>query len=372
MLYLLQGVFQDMKRTVFLDNAAAVKPYDEVLDHFASESRTHYANFEAVNLLAYHARKALDDAAQRLSLAFTGSKNHPVIWGNSATELFRIVAACPEFVSSRATALEHPAMSANLKNFTSYSPIPVDTRATPDFSKCTDKADLCSLYQVQSELGIIQDTEKLFSSANARCLLTDAVQAAGKMPLDKNSDILIISGVKFGAPGGAAMLLAPESRFTEKLIEHAEKMRKNDYALSRVSVPLMRALTFAAEIAASKMDERKERIAELNNFIRNGVEKFGIVPTLPQDVTVSPYILNLMLPSQEAAVIVRALGERGIYTAAGSACSAETNQPSPALAAIGIKGKKAFRALRLSFWEENSYEDGKFFLFELENVLKNY
>ena len=366
------GVFCNMEKTIFFDNAAAVKPYDEALECFAAESRTHYANSEAVNLLAYQARKALDEAAERLSSVLTGSRAHPVIWGNSATELFRIAASFPEFVSSRATALEHPALTANLKKFTAYSRIPVTSEAEPDFSNCTEKAGLCAVFQVQSELGIIQNTEKLFSGANARCLLTDAVQAAGKMPTDKNADIIIISGVKFGSPGGAAMLLAPEGEFTAKLLEHAEKMRKTDYALSRVSVPLMRAMTLAAEIAVSKMSERTKRISGLNTLIRDGVQKFGIVPTLPPGTAVSPYILNLMLPTQEAAVVVRALGQLNIFTAAGSACSAETDTPSPALGAIGIKGTKAFRALRLCFWEENSYEDGKIFLSGLENVLKNY
>ena len=131
-------------------------------------------------------------------------------------------------------------------------------------------------------------------------------------------------------------------------------------------------MTLAAEIAVSKMSERTKRISGLNTLIRDGVQKFGIVPTLPPGTAVSPYILNLMLPTQEAAVVVRALGQLNIFTAAGSACSAETDTPSPALGAIGIKGKKAFRALRLSFWEENSYEDGKIFLSGLENVLKNY
>ena len=61
-----------------------------------------------------------------------------------------------------------------------------------------------------------------------------------------------------------------------------------------------------------------------------------------------------------------------VYAAAGSACSAESGQPSAALTALGIRGKRSFRALRLSFWKNNTVEDGEFFLSELKNVLKNY
>ncbi len=361
-----------MDKCVFFDHAAATKPDPEALECFVTESRTHYANSEAVNRLAYRARTALENAAEKLSFTLTGSKDFQVVWGSSATELFRVAASLPEFSTSWATALEHPALTANLKNFTSYRQIPVAKNTLPDFPQCDFKADLGVLFQVQSELGIIQDTEKLFPAGSAECRLTDAVQAVGKIPLDKNSDILVISGVKFGSPGGAAMLLAPNGKYTEKLLAHADKMRKNDYALSRISVPQMLAMTFAAEKAVSQMDESFKKVSELNYLIRRGVSEFGITTTLSDSIPVSPYILNLMLPDQEAAVVVRALGEKGIYAASGSACSAESGQPSAALTALGIRGKKAFRALRLSFWKENSIEDGEIFLSELKNVLKNY
>lgn len=362
-----------MGKRVYFDHAAASTVDPEVLSCFVSESRNHYANAEAVNLLAYRARKALDQGALRLSKCLTGADDRPVIWGNSATELFRVAASLPEFASGCASFLEHPALTANLKNFTAYHPIPVGNNGqimpqTQNRKSC----DLGALFQVQSELGMIQEPSKLFPSLSCRCRLVDAVQAAGKIPVEKNADIVIVSGVKFGAPGGAAMLLDPAGEFTEKLLKHAANFRKTEYALSRVSVPMMLAMVLAAEKAVAGMDERFRKISRLNEFIRNGAAGLGIRATLPEKVPVSPYILNLMLENQEAAVVVRALGEKEICVAAGSACSAESDQPSAALTALGIRGKKAYRALRLSFWEGNSLEDGEIFLEELKNVLKNY
>lgn len=360
-----------MGKCVYFDNAAAAPVDPEMLACFVAESRIHYANAEAVNLLAYRTRKALAQGAKRLSKCLTGEDDHPVIWGNSATELFRMASSLPEFVSSCGSPLEHPALTANLKNFTDYHAIPVNGvgEIAPDgLQSC----DLACLFQVQSELGIIQEPVNLFPQLTCRCRLTDAVQAAGKLPLDNGADILIVSGVKFGAPGGAAMLLNPHCRFTDKLLDHAANYRKKAYALSRVSVPLMLALVAAAEKAVSQMDERLKKMSELHDFIRRGTAELGIGTTLPETLPVSPYILNLMLEHQEAAVVVRALGEKDIYVAAGSACSAESGEPSAALTALGIRGKKAYRALRLSFWEGNSMEDGEIFLKELKNVLKNY
>jgi len=71
-------------------------------------------------------------------------------------------------------------------------------------------------------------------------------------------------------------------------------------------------------------------------------------------------------------VVIRALSQRGIFAASGSACSAESNTPSPALTALGFPAKKAYRALRLSFGAGNTLEDAEIFISGLKNVLKNY
>ena len=361
-----------MKKSVYFDNAAAAAADQEILQLYLQLSTEYFANAEAIHTLAYRARQALQSAAKRLSSALFGSSDHPVIWGNSATELFRVAASFDGFESSCASVLEHPSLLANLRNFTRLNTLNVTPAAQIDNIQLSECVDLASLYQVQSELGAIQQTSANFDKIAPRCRMIDAVQAAGKIPMDKNADIWIISGVKFGAPGGAAMVLAPDGAFTDKLLAHAEKCRRENYAVSRISVPMMLAMTAALEKAVGNMTENFRMISELNHFIRCECLNFGIVPTLPETVAVSPYILNLLLPTQESAVVIRALGERGVYAAAGSACSAESRQPSAALSALGLPPKKAFRALRLSFGTANRMEDAEIFLAELKTVLKNY
>lgn len=373
---LFRGYFQEnatMTRTVYFDHAASSVPSDKILQDLSSLLKHYYANSEAVHQMAYRSREALKKAGQRLSLALSGRDDHPVIWGESATGLFRVISSFPGFETSCTTALEHPALLANLQNHTSAD---IAGAAFPGRFRLEafrgKTYDLSCCHQVQSELGSMPDTGEFFSSITPRCRMLDAVQAAGKMPLDKNADIWIISGVKFGAPGGAAMLLAPDGRFTDKLLAHAHWCRNQNYSVSRVNVPMMLTMTGALENAVDMMSENRKKIIQLNSAIRDGVRKFGIEPTLPENVPVSPYILNLLLPDQESAIIVRALGEMGIFTASGSACSAESGHPSPALTAMGFKPQKAYRALRLSFGASNEPEEAGIFLKGLENVLKNY
>ena len=361
-----------MEKTVYFDHAASSVVSPEILQKFQQYSLRYYANAEAVHLLAYQSREVLKRAGERISELLFGVKDHPVIWGNSATELFRMAASLPDLAVSKASKLEHPALLANLQCFTRYEVMPVDESGNIKVPSSTGKCDICCLHQVQSELGIIQDTAEIFEAVVPKCRLIDAVQSAGKIPVDKNADIWIISGVKFGAPGGAAMLLAPGGVFTDKLLKHAENYRRNDYAVGRVSVPLMLTLADALGQAVTDMAENHRRVTQINDFIRQNCAEMGIMPSLPESVSVSPYILNLMLPHQESAVVIRALSQHGIFAASGSACSAESNTPSSALTALGFPPKKAYRALRLSFASSNTLEDAEIFISGLKNVLKNY
>ena len=361
-----------MEKIVYLDNAAAAVPDAGAVRVLAEESLRHYANAEAVHLLSYRAREALKSAGRRLSQAFFGRDDYPVIWGSSATELFRIFASCGGFRRTFYSALEHPALAVNLKKFSENTQLPVDRSGRIGSPDTEIIPDAFCFHQVQSELGVMQDCAALAEFFPSSCRLTDAVQAAGKFPLVRSGDCWVISGVKFGSPGGAAILLDPDSKYCEKLLEAAEVVRHRDYAVSRISVPVMLAMASAAETAAEHREENLQKISRLNSFIREGVKELGIESTLPSSAVVSPYILNLMLPEQESAVVVRALGERGVYAASGSACSAESGEPSPALQALGIRGRKLYRALRVSFGSANREEDGEIFLSELKKVLKNY
>ena len=115
-----------MEKIVYFDHAASTVVMPEILQKFQEYSLRYYANAEAVHLLAYEAREALKRAGESISRSLFGDKDHPVIWGNSATELFRVLASCREFGEAAASALEHPALLANLSNFTRLWTMPVD------------------------------------------------------------------------------------------------------------------------------------------------------------------------------------------------------------------------------------------------------
>lgn len=358
---------------VYLDNAAAVQPDAEVLDFFREKLQECYANQEALHSFAYRERQLLAAAEKELSQIFTGTDDFRVIWGGSATEIFHLLSGVPFFRSALLSELEHPALLANFRDRKKSVLWHAESSGLLRSSELDFIPDTVCLHQVQSELGVIQDLKELFSAVpESCCRLVDAVQAAGKVPLYTQADIIVISGVKFGSPGGAAALLNPRSRFTEKLLDFSRRARSETYSCGRISVPLVLTLVHAASRAESSREKHFKRLLKLRSYLAEACAALGLTPTLPETTPVSPYILNMLLPYQQSAVVVRALSESGIYVAPGSACSAESSTPSAALLAIGKSRDAAYRALRVSFSAATGSEDVEIFLSGLKQVLKNY
>ena len=192
---------------LYCDQAAAARPDEEALACFVSACRTLYANQEALHYGANEVRRALDDAGREMARLLTGTDAFTVCWCGSGTGAFQLLESTGILRERRVITsnLEHPALTAMLKR---------SAREVTEL-KCTREGriifspgpwDLAAFHAVQSELGTIQDIPALMRALPERCIrFTDAVQLAGKMdlaPVAAASDLIALSGVKFGAPGG--------------------------------------------------------------------------------------------------------------------------------------------------------------------------
>lgn len=366
---------------VYLDHAAAARPPREVLDFLRTALEEEFANQEAAHRLGYEARKKLDEAAERLAGALFGSRGgeFAVVWGANGTGLFNLIADSPLVAGRRGVSsnLEHPALAANLRRTAAELAL---LRAGRDGALIpeTVPAQFAAFHLVQSELGVLQRPGELFASFPGAVRILDAIQAAGRLPLPgAEADLFVISGHKFGAPGGAAILIDKRAPGAKAFLDFARRYRQSEYRAGRPEVPALLAMTFAAELRCREMDRSLERIRALNGFLRReipGIELPGggrCFCTIPEEAA-SPYILHVMLPGVESGVVVRMLSEAGVMVAAGSACSSETGEPSPALRALGFRGRDAWSGLRVSFCPESTADDGKKFVEALRNVLKNW
>ena len=363
-------------KMIHFDHAAATVPLPEAAEFYAERLKYDHFNQEAAHREGFRLRGELEKAAERLSGAlFPGVPARAVVWGNSATELFNLIADSPVFRDRRIAAgkLEHPALAAAIRrSAAAIHPVANDCcgRMLPAPARSGD-IETAVCHAVQSELGVRQAPAEFFAAFPGAVKLLDAVQQAGKLPLEAVADLTVISGVKFGSPVGAALLVDPAWRGAERFLAFARDYRHRDYRMGRVSFASAATLAFAAGLRARRLAADLDRISELNRRLRAGALRLGMEPTVPED-SASPYILHLSLRREPGAVIVRMLSEAGILAASGSACAAESPDPSPALRAIGRSREAAYRGLRLSFGFDTSAADADFLLTTLEKVLKNF
>jgi len=361
----------DKSRTIYLDYAAAAPVNRETADFYHRALMEDFANQEALHFLAYEGRRKIADAAGMVVRTLTGTDDYEVVWGDSATELSGLIA---EYLAGRkviSSALEHPALTANLKAYCQRCEIGCN-RCGELIPEKAEKISAVVIHRVQSELGLIQDTEKIFDFYPGALKIVDAVQAAGKLPWSDDADITIISGVKFGAPAGAALLVKKNCPETEKFLEFAAAYRKKYYRMSRIHTADVRSFAFALDMAEQKRESEFERISMLQKKLTGYVSGSGVYPTLPESSSTSCYITHFLLKNMQGAVVVRALSEYGICVGSGSACASESASPSAALTAIGIERNSLYGGLRVSMGEATTEEEIKIFADKLNFVLKNY
>lgn len=363
---------------LYLDNAAAFVPEKEVLEYYFQLLGNIVPNQEAAHQAAFSLRENITKAASNVAAIVVGEKqaaNYQVIFGNSATELFNLFFKYPEFakLNIAATKLLHLAAFNTLKdNCPKVEFLPVDRKGTLNLA-CLENGnfDAVVLPHVQNEIGSIENLALIKEKFPNLVLVTDSVQSAGKIPFYSNSDVIFISGSKFGSPGGAALIYNKNKTIFKKFASFVHSQRHEHYTLGRVNPALILTFAYALQLANKALAARLEKVTKLNLFARQKALELKIQPTLAFSEA-TPYILHLMMPGIQSAVIVRYLSKYSILSASGSACAAESKEPSLVLTSLGFSKVDAFSGLRLSFSWNTKMEDVEKFFNTLEEILKKY
>ena len=358
---------------LYLDWAAAALPDPEVLEYARTLGPECFANQESGHALGFELRRRIAEAEDSLSRIFWGKPGGRAVWGSCCTELFQLVAASPLVRGRRvaSSVLEHPALSAALgreaKELVTFRS---DARGQL-VADPVEKASLAAFHQVQSELGAVQELPRLFAACPGAVRFVDAAQGAGKLRFPE-CDLAAVSGAKLGVPGGgAALLLNPDWKGAAEFAAFASSYRKKEHRLSRVTPAVIILLAFAAQRREARREESFRETERFNLRLRERLAGTKLVPTLPAELA-SPYILHLTAKGMQGAVLVRMLSELKIMASSGSACAAESPDPSPALLALGYKLNDAYSGLRLSFGGAPDPDVAENLPAALEKVLQNY
>ena len=226
--------------------------------------------------------------------------------------------------------------------------------------------ELVSIMFANNETGAVQPIGKLARVAKAYnpaiLFHTDAVQAAGKLPIDltgalKNVDLLSISGHKMYAPQGTGILFVRSGVHVAPLLHGGPQERQRRAGTE--NVPGIVALGRAAELAQTWLaTDAPQQLAALRDKLETGL--LVAIPNTQVNGSTehrSPNTTNLRFDNVDAEALLIALDMQGIAASFGAACQSGATEPSHVLKAMGLPLARSRASLRFSLTRQNTEAD---------------
>ena len=375
---------------IYFDNAASIPVLPDIKICYAELLEKFSGNIEAAHSLGHELKnqlKTLENQLFDLLLPGADPLQRKVFFADSATTLINAVglAAGNKNSAVMASMLDHPAAEKMFRrSFASVKNLPLDRygRIVPQAGEKEQYA-LIYLTLLQSEIGVLQDIPQLMQFFRKKHpqtpVLADAVQFTGlyEYPVKEAflPDMLLVSGAKLGANSGAALLCVGNVGCS--IASSLETLRKKEHLLPRVNIVEAAALVKAVEIAHLQRSNDRQSIDRINGFLRAELRDMvlpngkKLILTVPEEYA-AKNILHMILPGYQSGVLVRMFGQRGIMLSAGSACAAESAEPSAVLSALNYSKSDSYSGLRLSFSGSNTIEEAAVFVQTLRELLQNY
>ena len=266
------------------------------------------------------------------------------------------------------TAFEHHAMLHTLKKLEKEGftvellPVgPIGT-VTAQQVKRAIREDTClvSVMYANNEIGSILPISEIGVVCREAGVLfhTDAVQAAGHLPIDvkaQNIDLLSLSAHKFHGPKGTGVLYARQGIALTSLIEGGAQERGKRAGTE--NIPAIMGMAAALEDACAHLDENAKRVSALRDRLIDGLSKIPHSALNGDPVNRLPGNVSFCFEGVEGESLLLLLDAKGICASSGSACTSGSLDPSHVLLAIGRPHDVAHGSLRLSLCEWNTDEE---------------
>ena len=233
------------------------------------------------------------------------------------------------------------------------SPAQVEKAIRPDTA-------LVTVMYANNEIGTIQPIREIGAVCRQNGVLfhTDAVQAAGHLPINVEEDqvdMLSLSAHKFNGPKGIGVLYAKTGVFLTNLIEGGGQERGKRAGTE--NLPAIVGMAAALEEAWAFQNERLVYVTQLRNQLIEGLKNIPDAILNGDEKSRLPGNVNFCFPDTEAEGLLLLLDNKGICASSGSACTSGFLDPSHVLLAIGRDKETARGSLRLTLDYENTKEE---------------
>jgi cysteine desulfurase len=355
-----------MNRT-YLDHNATTPVDPAVLDAMLPCFSSDFGNASSIHTFGQRARAAVETAREQVA-ALLNARPQEIVFTSGGTEsdnhaIFGVAQALlPGRPGSHiiTTTIEHEAVlnacQALEKQGVTVTYLPVNREGLIHLDELRralrPETVLITVMHANNELGTIQPLAEIGRIAAEADIYfhTDAVQSAGKIPVDVKSlqlDLVSISGHKFYAPKGVGALFIQSGTHLRQLLYGGHHQR--GFRPGTENVAGIVGLGKAAELARASLEKDAVRISRLRDTLEHGI--LARVPDSrvnSANAPRTPNTSNILFSGLEGEALVIALDLKGLACSTGAACSSGAVEPSHVLTAIGLPASEARASIRFS------------------------
>ena len=360
--------------TVYADNAATTQMSRAAIDAMLPYMETIYGNPSSLHSVGQQAAEALQNARERIAACLNASPREIYFTSGGSEADNQAILSAARLGARKgkkhiiSTAFEHHAVLHTLKKLEKegfeIELLPVGTigTITAQQVKSALRADTClvTVMYANNEIGSILPIAEIGEVCREAgvLFLTDAVQAAGHVPIDvqaQHIDMLSLSAHKFHGPKGIGVLYARQGVPLTSLIEGGAQERGKRAGTE--NLPAIMGMAAALEDACAHIDENARKVSALRDRLIAGLSKIPHSALNGDPVNRLPGNVSFCFEGIEGESLLLLLDAKGICASSGSACTSGSLDPSHVLLAIGRPHEVAHGSLRLSLCEWNTDED---------------
>ena len=382
-----------MAKTVYFDNNATTQVAPEVRDAMLPFLGELYGNPSSMHAFGGEIAKSVDRAREEVA-RFLNAEPDEIIFTSCATESDNsAIRGTADYFGKDlkviTTAVEHPAVLQPCRRLKALGhevvELPVNSLGQLDLtqleaeltkpSKLSKPPALVSIMYANNETGVLFPIEKIaeICKAHGAILHTDAVQVAGKIPVDVKKvpvDMLSMSGHKFHAPKGIGIFYVRKGTKLKPFMlgGHQERSRR----AGTENVPYIVGLAKACELARLGMAKEAVQLAAMRDRLEAGIlAKCPNVRVNGDTAHRLPNTLNLSFEYIEGEAIAYHLSDLGICISTGSACASGSLDPSHVIRAMGVPFTAVHGSVRFSLSRYNTMDEVDYVLDKLPPVIRN-
>ncbi|RJN31432.1 cysteine desulfurase family protein [Nesterenkonia natronophila] len=347
---------------IYLDEAASAPPRREVLEAMWPYMTSSFANPASRHDPGLEGEHAVEDARRRVA-KHLGARPAEIVFTSGGTEsdnaaVKGLALADPRGRHVLVSAIEHPAVLESaawlgrLGFAVEWIPVEADGTVTPERLEAALRPDstLVSVQAANGEIGTVQDVTALsvVTAAYGVPFHTDAVQAAGTMPLrvdDLGVQALSLAGHKLGTPKGVGVLYVHRRTACEPLIHGGGQQRGRRAGTENAAGAVGMAVALECAVGADVAGWRRRR----DMFIAAVEEAVPQARLTGHRTRRLPGHASFVFAGRSGESLLLDLQQQGVICSSGSACSAGSSAPSPVLRALGLSADEAHSAVRFTF-----------------------